>query len=73
MADDTTNLPTSESNEQLWVSLRGKGHSVEIRVTRLMRVAIDGIEMPFDDARALDRGLVTLDEIARHHSGDEAS
>ena len=33
-----------------------------------MLVVINGVAMPFEDARALDRGIVTLDEIAKHRS-----
>ena len=33
-----------------------------------MLVVIDDVAMPFEDARALDRGIVTLDEIAHHRS-----
>ena len=62
------------SNDELWASLRGKGYDVgDVYVQAgvgpvggQMRVVINGVAMPFQDARALDRGIVTLDEIAKH-------
>ena len=59
-------------NQQLWDSLRAKGFTVgDVYVQEgvgpqsgRMYVVIDGISMSFADARALDRGLVTLSEIA---------
>ncbi len=33
-----------------------------------MLVVVNGVAMPFEDARALDRGVVTLDEIAKHRT-----
>ena len=65
-----------DGNQSLWDSLRSKGHVVgdvyvQSRVGQSgaqMYVVIDGVAMPFDDARALDRGLVTLDETAKHRS-----
>lgn len=71
MVNDATR-PSSERNERVWASLREKGHKVTIYVADQLRVVVDGVEMPFDDAAALDRGLVTLDEIARHYSDDKA-
>ena len=65
--------PTSERNEKLWASLRRKGYRIDIRVSQVMHVAVNGVEMPFGDARALDRGFVTLDEIARHCSARRQS
>ena len=34
-----------------------------------MFVVVNGVAMPFDDGQALDRGVLTLDEIARHRAG----
>jgi hypothetical protein len=57
-------------------SLRTKGYDVgDVYVQAgvgpaggQMRIVINGVAMPFADARALDRGIVTLDEIAKHRS-----
>jgi hypothetical protein len=66
----------SVSNDELWVSLRGKGYDVgDVYVQAgvgpadgQIFVVISGVAMPFEDARALDRGIVTLDEIAQHRT-----
>jgi hypothetical protein len=63
-------------NELLWDSLRSKGYYVGdfylqagVRLAGgRMLVVINDVAMPFEDARALDRGIVTLDEIAHHRS-----
>lgn len=55
----------TDPNEMLWKNLRGKGYSVNVYVTDQMVVLVDGVEMTFDDARALDAGRVTLDELAK--------
>ena len=65
--------PTSEANERLWASLRNKGYRIDIGVSQVMHVAVNGVEMPFDDARALDRGLVSLDQISRHRGSPKGS
>jgi hypothetical protein len=60
----------------MWASLRGKGYDVgDIYVQAGVGpaagrtyVVINGVAMPFEDARALDRGIVTLDEIAAHRT-----
>ena len=57
-------------------SLRAKGYDVgDVYVQAgvgpaggQMRVVINAVAMPFADARALDRGIVTLDEITKHRS-----
>jgi len=57
-------------------SLRTKGYDVgDVYVQAgvgtaggQMRIVINGVAMPFANARALDRGIVTLDEIAKHRS-----
>ena len=58
--------PTSEANERLWANLRSKGYRIDIGVSQVMHVAVNGVEMPFDDARALDRGWVSLNQIERY-------
>ena len=63
-------------NKPTWDSLRSKGYDVgDIYVQAgvgpaggQMRVVINDVAMPFEDARALDRGRVTLDEIAKHRT-----
>ena len=63
-------------NQQTWDSLRAKGYSVDDfymqsavgPVGARMYVVINGVAMPFDDARALDCGVVTLDEISRRRA-----
>lgn len=65
-----------EANQQTWDSLRSKGYDIgDVYVQAglgpaggRMLVVINGVAMPFEDARALDRGVVTLDEIAQHHT-----
>ena len=57
-------------------SLRAKGYDVgDVYIQAgagpvggQMRVVISGVAMPFADARALDGGIVTLDEIAKHRT-----
>jgi hypothetical protein len=44
---------------------RSKGHAVDIHVVDRLLVMVDGVEMSFDDAKALDRGWLTLDQLAR--------
>jgi hypothetical protein len=59
-------------NQQLWDSLRAKGFTIgDFYVQEgigpqdgRMYVVIDGISMSFAAARALDRGVVTLSDIA---------
>ena len=63
-------------NQPLWDSLRAKAFSVTDFYVQngvgpqggRMYVVIDGVAMPFADARALDCGVVTLDEIARQRA-----
>ena len=63
------NKPTSDS-------LRSKGYSIDNfyvqsgigPVGGRMLVVINGVAMPFEDARALDRGVVMFDEIAAHRT-----
>ena len=63
-------------NQPTWDSLGSKGFDVgDVYVQAgvepvdgQMRVVVNGVAMPFDDARALDRGVVTLDEIAKHRT-----
>ena len=65
-----------DTNQPTWDSLRSKGYSIDDFYVQSgggpadgrMLVVINGVGMPFDDARALDRGVVTLDEIAKHRS-----
>ena len=62
--------------KQTWDALRSKGYNVGDVYMQAgvgpaggqMRVVINGVAMPFEDARALDRGLVSLDEIAKHRT-----
>lgn len=57
--------------QQTWNSLRSKGYKVGdiyVQPGGGMLVVINGVAMPFQDARALDRGVVTLDEIARQRA-----
>jgi hypothetical protein len=63
-------------NQALWDSLRSKGYSVDDfyvqgdagRSGGQMYVVISGVAMPYEDARALDRGIVTLGEIAKNRA-----
>ena len=63
-------------NKPTWDSLRSKGYDMGDSyvqagvgpVVGRMYVVINGVAMPFDDARAIDRGIVTLDEIARQRA-----
>ena len=65
-----------DENHQIWDSLRSKGYDVDDFYVQSgvgptggrMYVVIDGVAMPFADAWALDRGIVTLDEIAKHRT-----
>jgi hypothetical protein len=57
-----------DPNEALWKSLREKGHRVKVYVVDRMMVLVDGVEMTFDDAKALDRGWVTLEDIAQRRA-----
>ncbi len=62
-------------NQPTWDSLRSKGYSVDDfyvqdggPLSGRMFVVISGVAMPFEDARALERGIVTLAEIATHRT-----
>lgn len=63
-------------NQPTWNSLRAKGYSIDDfyvqsgvgQVGGRMCVVVNGVAMPFEDARALNRGVVTLDEIAKHRT-----
>jgi hypothetical protein len=63
-------------NQPTWDSLRAKGYSIDDFYIQSgvgptgarMFIVISGVAMPFEDARALDRELVTLDEIAKHRA-----
>jgi hypothetical protein len=63
-----------EANQLTWDSLRSKGYTIDdfyvqagaIPATGRMLVVVSGVAMSLEDARALDRGIVTLDEIAQH-------
>ena len=59
-------------NQATWDSLRAKGYSIDDVYLQAgagpasgqMYVVINGVAMAFDDARALERGAATIDEIA---------
>jgi hypothetical protein len=61
-------------NQPLWDSLKAKGFAIGDFYVQAgagpqggrMYVVIDGVSMSFEEARALDRGIVTLNEIAAH-------
>lgn len=63
-------------NKPTWDSLRSNGYSIDDfyvqsgvgPVGGRMLVVVNGVAMPFEDARALNRGIVSLDEIAEHRS-----
>lgn len=63
-------------HQQTWDSLRSKGFTisdiyVQSNVGPLggrMYFVINDVAMSFDDARALDSSVVTLDEIARQRA-----
>jgi hypothetical protein len=63
-------------NQPTWDSLRGKGYNIDDVYVQTgigpaggrMYVVINAVAMTFEDARALDRGAVTLDEIARRRT-----
>jgi hypothetical protein len=63
-------------NQQTWDGLRAKGYAVGDFYVQSgvgpaagrMYVVINDVAMSFNDARALDRGIVSLDEIARRRS-----
>ena len=65
-----------DANQLTWDSLRSKSYSIDDFYVQSgvgpaggrILVVINGVAMPFEDARALDRGVVTLDEIARHRT-----
>ena len=65
-----------DTNQPTWKSLRSKGFSINGFYVQLgvgptggrMFVVINGVAMPFEDARALDGGVVTIDQIAAHRS-----
>jgi hypothetical protein len=56
--------------------LRAKGYSIDDFYIQSgvgstgarMFIVISGVAMPFEDARALEQDLVTLDEIATHRT-----
>ena len=64
-------------NQPTWDSLRSKGHSIDDFYVQAgvgptggqMYVVVSGVAMPFEDARALDRGIVTLAEIGKRRTG----
>ncbi len=66
----------TDINQPTWNSLRAKGYNIDDfyvqsggeRIGGRMYVVVSGVAMPFEDARALDRGVVTLDEIATHRT-----
>jgi hypothetical protein len=63
-------------NQPTWDGLRTKGYSIDDFYVQTgvgqmggrMYVVINGAAMPYADARALDRGIVTLEEIAKHRT-----
>lgn len=63
-------------NQPTWNGLRAKGHSIDDFYVQSgvgqtggrMHVVVNGVAMTFEDARALDRGLVTLDQIAKYRT-----
>ena len=65
-----------DMNQPTWDSLRSKGYNVGDFYVQggvgpaggRMYVVINGVAMPFEDARALDQGAVTLNEIAKHRT-----
>ena len=65
-----------DANQATWDSLRAKGYSIDDVYVQAgagstsgqMYVVINGVAMPFDDARALERGAATIDEIAGRRS-----
>lgn len=69
------------SNQELWDGLREKGFTIgDIYVQTgagpqdgRMYVVVDSVAMSFADARALDRGVVTLSDIAAHARQKETS
>jgi hypothetical protein len=46
------------------MSLRKKGREVTVYVREHIVALVDGVEMTFGDAKALDQGRATLDQIA---------
>ena len=54
-------------NQPTWNGLRAKGYSIDDfyvqsdvgQIGGRMYVVVNGVAMPFEDARALDRGVVT--------------
>lgn len=63
-------------NQPTWISLLAKGYSIDDVYVQSgvgqaggrMYVVVNGVAMPFEDARALDRGVVALDQIAKHRT-----
>lgn len=63
-------------NQPTWIGLRAKGDSIDDVYVQSgvgqaggrMYVVVNGVAMPFEDARALDRGVVALDQIAKHRT-----
>jgi hypothetical protein len=60
-------------NQELWDSLRSKGHSIDDvylqtgvgPVGGRIYVVVDEVAMSFEHARALDRGFLTVAQIAQ--------
>lgn len=54
--------------DAVWTSLREKGHLVHVYVRDTMMVLVDGVDMTFEEARALNTGASTIQEIATRKS-----
>lgn len=64
-----------DANQLTWESLRSKGYTIDDfslpgtrPATGRMLVVVGGVAMSFEDARALDLGSVTLDDMGQHRS-----